>query len=177
MGRNPSDFRGDRGGGPEHPVGSVSWYDADRFCRKLSQRPEEQAAGRRYRLPAEAEWEYACRAGTDTPHCFPGRFTFAHGVLSTLKGPMRTGSRMADKWGLFDMHGNVAGWTADRYGPYPPGDAADTVGPESGEHRVFRGGSWTDRNPVGLRSAARSSADPGTDASNIGFRVVCEPVR
>ncbi len=163
MGARRGRFEGD-----DLPVEDVSWNDAVAFCQKLS-----KAEGKTYRLPTEAEWEYACRAGA------AGRF--AADDLDALawyddNSEGRTHPVAAKKpnaWGLYDMHGNVAEWCADYYAPYPPGDAADPAGPPEGKARVVRGGSFASFDR-GCRSASRSSARPAYQMKVIGLRVVLE---
>lgn len=161
----------------------VTWHDAVAFCRWLSRRE-----GRHYRLPTEAEWEYAARAGTTTPYwtgdAWPDEFG-RNQVESWFPDPDRegTGDRVpltvaagpANPWGLFDVHGNVEEWCADWYGPYEPGDQTDPVGRAAGDFRVTRGGSHGTL-PYYLRSANRSGALPGDRSWLIGFRVcLAEP--
>jgi uncharacterized protein (TIGR02996 family) len=175
MGTDPSDFKGD-----DRPVEMVSWEDCQEFCARLSARD-----GRRYRLPSEAEWEYACRAGTTTPFSFgatistdqanyDGRFTYGRdkdGVYRQQTTPV--GSFPANAWGLFDMHGNVWEWCADGYGFYPSGDVKDPQEPNNGEPRVVRGGSWYSV-PRLCRAAYRSRSAPGQRSRSGGCRaVVC----
>ena len=177
MGTNPSHFR--KGG--NHPVEKVSWSDAQEFCRKLSARD-----GRTYRLPSEAEWEYACRAGTTTPFAFgntisteqanyDGNYPYARGQ----KGEWRrcttpVGSFQPNAWGLCDMHGNLYEWCSNWYDRYYYQKSAgnDPEGPSSGSHRVVRGGSWY-CNPRGCRSAYRDDYPPGLRVNYIGFRLLC----
>ncbi len=122
MGRNPAFFHHRNGGSNEFPVESVIFQDAERFCRKLAHYGEEDAKGRIYRLPTEAEWEYACRAGTTSPYHYGEDLTIedAHYAALTLKGqghPCIVGQHTPNAWGLFDMHGNVEEWVSDWYGP------------------------------------------------------------
>jgi formylglycine-generating enzyme required for sulfatase activity len=195
MGHNPSTFAEGRPGGPvvrgmatgRFPVDSVTHDEALEFCRRLSELPEEKAAGRVYRLPSEAEWEYACRAGTATP------FAFGDGLASTranfdghypagdagqgafLQRTSEVGAYPANAWGFHDLHGNVWEWCADWYGPYPLASlvATDPTGPPSGRSRVLRGGSWY--NSAGsCRSATRNKQPPGQRVRNNGFRVACD---
>ena len=196
MGKNPSDFQEDAVAErhPEtnrvvkdvdsanHPVEQVSWEDAVEFCQRLSALPEEKKAGRVYRLPTEAEWEYACRAGTKTAYSFGsqmnGRQANCDGTVpygTDTKGPnlektTSVGKYPANAWGLYDMHGNVWEWCADWYGEYPKGSATDPRGPEDGSFRVFRGGCWF-KVAVYCRSANRGRSIPSTRISNFGVRV------
>ncbi len=173
MGTNPSGFKG-----PQNPVEQVSWEDAVEFCRKLSELPEEKAAGRVYRLPTEAQWEYACRAGTTTEYSFGndaeslGEYSwfFANSGGKTHA----VGQKLPNAWGLYDMHGNVFEWCMDRYGDYPRGSVTDPVGASSGSNRVCRGGSWI-YAAEGCRSAIRKRDYPSDRNDDYGFRVTCVP--
>ena len=156
MAHNPSRFRGAAGGGPDHPVESVSWDDAVAFCGRLSALPGEQQAGRVYRLPSEAEWEYACRAGTTTPFSFGDGAVGVAGLLRRTAplwrggaGPAsprtaRVGTFAANLFGLYDMHGNVWEWCSDWFDAayYQHAPRQDPPGPAEGAYRVLRGGSW-----------------------------------
>jgi formylglycine-generating enzyme required for sulfatase activity/predicted Ser/Thr protein kinase len=187
MGVNPSRFRAGQGGGWEHPVENVSWLEAVEFCRRLSGRPEEQRQGRVYRLPTEAEWEYACRAGTTTPFHGGGALSSAeanfngnHPYGGAPKGPnlQRTspaGAYPANAFGLCDMHGNVWQWCNDWYDPgyYAAAPRSDPPGPDRGELRVLRGGAWI-LKASNCRAATRDKLAPGARSSWVGFRVVCE---
>ncbi len=172
MGQNPSHFPGDN-----RPVEQVSWEEAKSFCEKLSELPAEQAAGRVYRLPTEAEWEYACRAGTRTPFAFPALTAREANFLGGgLGGTMPVGSYAANAWGLYDMHGNVGEWCQDWYGAYYyaecPNPAVEPTGPNTGRKRVVRGGSW--RSPLeDCRSGQRFDFRPDYRGPDVGFRVVC----
>ena len=177
MGKNPSSFKG-----AKRPVETVSWNDAQEFCKKLSQK-----TGRTYRLPSEAEWEYACRAGTTTPFHFGETITSAlanyNGTViyqSEPKGEKRSqttnvGSFPPNAFGFYDMHGNVWEWCEDvyheNYEGAPTDGSAWNVGGESGG-RVLRGGSWVGY-PRFCRSATRGDFDAGVRRYNFGFRVVC----
>ncbi len=157
----------------------VSWDDAVGFCEWLSERE-----GRPYRLPTEAEWEYACRAGTTTAFWTGDAWPEAYGKnqrRSWYPDPERSSAedvvslRVAQSppnpWGLYDTHGNVEEWCLDWYGPYPVGDRVNPVGPAEGEFRVTRGGSHS-TEAYYLRSANRQGALPGERSWYIGFRVV-----
>jgi len=177
MGSNPSQFVGDA----NRPVETVSWYDATNYCATLTQ--QERAAGRIatnsvYRLPTQAEWEYACRAGTTTRFSYgddPGYTSLPiYGWYADNCGGSThpVGQKLANPWGLYDMHGNVWEWCQDWYGDYLGGMAVDPQGPASGPTRVIHGGSWND-SARGCRSADRNYYDyPGCCDSVIGFRVV-----
>jgi len=177
MGNNPSNFKGD-----ELPVETVSWENAVEFCNRLSEMPEEKKTGRKYRLPTEAEWEYACRAGTTTPFHFGsqlnGRQANCNGTVpygTDTKGPdlektAPVGTYPANAWGLYDMHGNVWEWCSDWYGEYPAGSLTNPSGPATGSFRVFRGGSWR-YDAVDCRSADRNWYAPSGRIFDLGFRV------
>ncbi len=165
----------DRYKGPQHPVVWVSWEDAVEFCAKLSALSEEQAAGRTYRLPTEAEWEYACRAGSTTAYCFgdnaSGLGDYAwYSENSSPGGTHPVGQKRANAWGLHDMHGNVWEWCSDWYAGYPRGEITDPQGPSAGVKRVYRGGGWHGYE-TGCQSAARSEYQPARGDA-LGFRVV-----
>jgi formylglycine-generating enzyme required for sulfatase activity len=155
------------------PVEWVSWMDAVEFCEKLSKLPEEEKAGRVYRLPTEAEWEHACRAGNNTAFSFGESETSLgdhawFGANSDRK-PHPVGSKKPNAWGLYDMHGNVWEWCSDWYGEYPKSAITDPTGPR-GSRRVFRGGSWYDQK-ADCRSAVRNWNGPTDRGNGIGFRV------
>ncbi|HKB36178.1 MAG TPA: SUMF1/EgtB/PvdO family nonheme iron enzyme [Gemmataceae bacterium] len=186
LGTNPSHFRSGNGGRPNHPVEDVTWEDAVRFCGELSARPEERAAGRVYRLPTEAEWEHACRAGTTTPFSWgsaawsaQANFSGQHPYGGALTGPYlgRTspvGSYPPNPFGLYDLHGNVWEWCNDWYDKdyYEKSPRKDPPGPRKGHAHVLRGGSWYIVGR-GIRCAERcyTSEAPVTHAGTIGFRV------
>ncbi|NLI79152.1 MAG: formylglycine-generating enzyme family protein [Candidatus Riflebacteria bacterium] len=159
---------------PSNPVVFVSWHQAKDFCLRLS--VLEKAT---YRLPTEAEWEYACRAGTTTDFfwgdAWQDGFAWAHpnsGRPTRSTHPV--GTLKPNGWGLYDMSGNVGEWCEDVYAPaYLPGDVADPKGPPRGDFRVVRGGAY-DHTPEGVRSAARGHHPPGEAAMGPGFRVVME---
>ena len=170
VGNNPSHFQGD----PNRPVETVSWHEAQEFCRKLAELPKEKAAGAVYRLPTEAEWEYACRAGTTAHYGFaddPSPLERHAWWSKNSKGRTHAvGQLQPNAWGLFDMLGNVcercADWhAADYYGESP---ANDPLGPDSGTTRVLRGGSWAHRL---FRCAFRAYGDPDHGDRYYGFRV------
>ena len=173
MGKNPSFFIGD-----SLPVETVAWEEAAEFCRKLSARE-----GASYRLPTEADWEYACRAGTTTPFYtgaaistaqanYDGNFIDGEGKKGLFREEItKTGSFAPNAWGLHDLHGNVWEWCADWHGDYPVGEVTDPVGPPQGEKRVVRGGCWINF-PAICRSANRGSTVPVSWNFHFGLRVV-----
>ena len=160
---------------PLRPVDSVSWEDCQRFIGALAAR----GAGN-FRLPTEAEWEYAARAGTTTRYPWGDDLkefeVHAHAWANSRSYAVThpVGTRPPNAWGLFDMHGNVWEWCSDWYAPYPPGPLRDPTGPPTGRERVFRGGSWFDF-PVSLRSANRHRHAPDGRYTAIGLRLVWLP--
>ena len=181
MGKNPSHFQGAIVGNEnaDLPVENVSWDDAVEFCKKLSDLPEEKKAGRIYRLPTEAEWEYACRAGSKTAYSFDDE----DGLLPEYGWFRRNSSSRThtvgllepNVWGLFDMHGNVWEFCSDWYAEYPKGPVSDPSGPSKGAHRVYRGGGWGADNASDCRSAWRNGFLPSSGNIHYGFRVALNP--
>jgi formylglycine-generating enzyme required for sulfatase activity len=196
MKKNPSFFSKDGSGAKQIaevkdpdslPVEQVTWDEAVEFCKKLNKLPEEQAAGRGYRLPTEAEWEYFCRAATTTPFntgelISPNQANVDGDkpYLNSADGPSlkRTtpvGSYKPNAWGIHDTHGNVWEWVSDRYAENPHHHtpfARDPTGPVEGDQRVVRGGAFA--GDVALcRSASRRNRDPDYRNKSTGFRVVC----
>ena len=176
MGTKPSYFQGDetKGSSSNHPVEQVSWEEAVEFCKKLSDLPEEKAAGRVYRLPTEAQWEYACRAGSKSAY-ISGESSKSLGDYAWFGGNSNgqthpVGEKKANAWGLYDMHGNVWEWCSDWYGDYPKGAVSDPVGIRGGSYRVIRGGGWNDVAAY-CRSAYRHWYVPSFRRSYIGFRL------
>jgi len=177
MGKNPSNFKG-----AKNPVEMVSWNDAADFCRKLADKvgraSSPASAGRTFRLPTEAEWEYACRAGSTTRFCFGdsdnGLDEYAWYTANSGSKAHPVGEKKPNEWGLYDMHGNVWEWCGDWYAEYGAGSAKNPQGPSSGEGRVLRGGSWI-HNPYSCRSASRVRYGyvPTFTNHTGGFRVVC----
>lgn len=201
MGENPSTFQGE-----SLPVEGVSWYDAIAYCNARSAAegltPAYTVDGSRvtwdlssdgYRLPTEAEWEYACRAGTVTPFNtqtsisvdeanywghYPYQIEenyFSQENLETKPGiyreePVPVGSFAPNAWGLYDMHGNVSEWVWDAYGDYAQEAAVNPTGPEARPQRIYRGGAWNDF-AKNLRSAYRAAMQPELAAFNVGLRV------
>ncbi len=173
MGTNPSKFEG-----TSNPVDGVTWNDAVEFCRKLSERPAEKEAGNIYRLPTEAEWEYACRAGTTTKFSFGSDESdltdYDWFIDNSGNTTHPVGRKKNNAWGLYDMHGNVWEWCQDWHGTYPNANAADPSGPSTASNRVFRGGSWGLKS-VMCRSACRYWIAPSFRNDRSGFFVCVGP--
>ena len=186
MEQNPSRFTSDRGGGPFHPVDNVTWDEAVEFCFRLSDRAEERAAGRTYRLPTEAEWEHACRAGTTTAFHygdtltshfanFDGNYPYGGKRGPFLNRTSVVGWYKPNAWGLFDMHGNVWEWCADWFKSdhYLHCSENDPIGPAHGQKRVLRGGGWF-HGGTPCRSAYRFREGPDERNNYNGFRVAMD---
>ena len=173
MGGNPSRFPG-----PDRPVESVTWSEAVEYCRKLTQQQRREGLlpeGWAWRLPTEAEWEYAARAGTTTArHGDLAAVAWSIADATGKTQPVRL--KQANAWGLHDMLGNVREWCADYYGDYPAGMVTDPNGSISGSLRVYRGGSWI-FDAGDCRSAHRSGYEPYSRYSFLGFRPALGPVR
>jgi formylglycine-generating enzyme required for sulfatase activity len=176
MGTNPSWNQGDKiqVESSMHPVEQVSWEDAIEFCKKLSDLPEEKKAGRVYRLPTEAEWEYACRAGSKTAYSFGesakslSEYAWSGENANSQTHPVQ--EKKPNAWGLYDMHGNVSEWCSDWYGEYNKAAVSDPTGPKVGPLRVFRGGGWRFEAAV-CRSAVRCGMSRSGYANINGLRV------
>ena len=175
-----------RPGGPKSPVVQVSWFQAQRFIKKLNRKTKGG-----YSLPTEAQWEYAARAGTTTAYPW-GEAVNCHLAMYAnntrkrddcvsyfeSKGfepdePAPVGSFAPNAWGLFDVAGNVWEWCSDWYAPYPDKAVVDPKGPDSGTWRVRRGGSWFG-GPKVMRTGNRNFAHPASKYTTLGFRVVKE---
>ena len=173
MGNNPSHFKGEK----NLPVEQVSWDDCQKFIEKLRAKDKKP-----YRLPTEAEWEYACRAGTTTPFHFgktistdqanyDGTYTYGNGKKGKYREkPTPVGSFASNAFGLYDMHGNVWEWCEDWFGPYRKNDVVDRQVVNTGGYRVLRGGSWY-FTPQDCRSACRDGDEPGSRNDYCGLRV------
>jgi formylglycine-generating enzyme required for sulfatase activity len=166
MGNNPSLFRG----GANLPVEQVWSTDVEEFIRRLN----TKEGGEKYRLPTEAEWEYAARAGSTTAYSFGNDAVqlkeYAWYKENAGEKTHPVGQLKPNAWGLHDMHGNVMEWVKDWYGPYPAQPVTDPQGPPSGTHRMRRGGAWNNVAAI-CRSANRYSA-PGFRDDFLGFRLV-----
>jgi len=175
-----------RKGDPLMPVTRVSWFDCREFIERLNARGQG-----RYRLPTEAEWEYACRAGTTTAYSWGERISCDKAMYANspmkydqcvqvhraeglpVNGAAPVMQYRPNRWGLFDMHGNVWEWCSDWFAPYGASVRTDPKGPDSGDHRVRRGGSWFGRGPT-CRSANRAYGHPAQRLRTTGFRLVRE---
>ena len=196
MGKNPSKFKG-----PQNPVETVRWADAVEFCRKLSDLPAEKKAGYVYRLPTEAEWEYACRAGTTTKYSFGdsdselGDYAWfvdnsgdqqidASNIWNTDQDnyhahisnnncrPHPVGGKKPNGFGLYDMEGNVEEWCQDWHGLQPSSSVTDPKGPVTGAQRVKRGSHWRSLSLSAGGSSSRGNYPPHLPDDTLGFRVV-----
>jgi formylglycine-generating enzyme required for sulfatase activity len=169
--------------GDYYPVNSVSWYDAQEFIRKLNQMEGTD----KYRLPSEAEWEYACRAGTTTPYCCGDdlytendssgddndSIITDYGCYVSEDGLIPVGQMQPNDWGLYDMHGNVYEWCQDKYHNNYDGAPSDGSTWEKGvsSKRVYRGGCYDDR-AFSCRSANREDSDADSSSNALGFRIL-----
>lgn len=158
-------------------VHGVSWHEAKRFCETLSSLPGERRERRSYRLPTEAEWEYACRAGAATRFCFGDDPTqlvnFGWSDADSGKEPKQVGRKRPNAIGLYDMHGNQWEWCCDWLGEYPKNAVVDPRGPEVAEIMAARGGSWN-RAPHECRSTMRGPSRDEDRNVILGFRVLLE---
>jgi len=173
MRKNPSSFKGSK-----RPVENISYED----CRNFLEKANNLSNNIELCLPTEAQWEYACRAGTRTPFWFgetidtdqvnyDGLSPYNEGkICLSWQETMEVKALPPNDWGLYQMHGNVREWCADWYGAYETGAVVDPHGPPAGDSRVLRGGSWFSRGR-GCRSAARFARPPGTREDNYGFRL------
>ena len=173
MGDNPSRFKGE-----ERPVENVSWDEAQDFLTRLNHVAPEPG----FRLPTEAEWEYACRAGTTTAFWFgdqitseqvnyDGNYPYAGGIKGLYREEtVEVKALPCNGWGLYQMHGNVWEWCQDWFGAYPAETVVDPTGPTEGEDRVLRGGSWIFDGQL-ARSASRLALGPGLRYDGAGFRL------
>ena len=169
MGNNPSDFKG-----PKNPVESVSWDDCQQFLEKLNAKSGPGEG--KFQLPTEAQWEYACRAGSRTRYCFGnagkglGEYAWYRANSGGMTHPV--GQKKPNAWGLYDMHGNVEEWCQGWLWSYEANSPTDDPpGPTTGSGRVSRGGDWLDDARY-CRSASRSPPEgPGFRFHNLGFRV------
>ncbi len=159
------------------PAAGVAWFDCQGVCDRLSRLGADR--GLTFRLPSEAEWEYACRAGSTTAYCYgdspTGLNEFGWSRIEEDLQAHAVATRRPNSFGVYDLHGNLNEWCADWYGPYPEGGqlVVNPRGPEQGTDRVWRGGSWYEFAPA-HRSAARYHSRPGDGDRILGIRVVCD---
>lgn len=173
MGKNPSHFPGD----PNRPVEKLSWYDAVAYCAALTKREQQGGhlpSGYEYRLPSEAEWEYACRAGSTNLFSFGDSAAEADQYAWTLENSQSTthpvGQKRPNAWGLYDMHGNVWEWCSDWYAPYPAMPVTDPLETVSNKFKVFRGGGWNQAVEF-ARASNRFGMAPSNGIHFVGFRI------
>jgi formylglycine-generating enzyme required for sulfatase activity len=172
-GNNPATFKG-----ADRPVEQVSWTEAMEFCRKLTE--GERSAGRlpdgyAYTLPTEAQWEYACRAGTTRPYAGSGNLDEMGWFRSNSGNTTHpVAQKRSNAWGLYDMHGNVREWCLNWNDNYPGGSITDPAGPAAGSRRVNRGGDWNNSARF-CRSTDRGALKPGTRFFYLGFRLALAP--
>ena len=183
MGSSPWSGMGNVQADKDCPATYVSWNDATEFCKKLTnleRKAGKLKADEEYRLPTEAEWEYACRAGTTTAFSFGdddgsklGEYAWFDGNTGTgdlEEYAHKVGMKKPNPWGLHDMHGNVEEWCSDYWYGEKLSGGTDPVGPNGGSTRVFRGGSYQ-ASPVYCQSAARMWGEPSIRSFFVGFRV------
>ncbi|MFM7100425.1 MAG: formylglycine-generating enzyme family protein [Verrucomicrobiota bacterium] len=178
MGINPSHFTNDS----RLPVEKVSFLQASNYCVQVTRREREAGrlpAGFEYRLPTEAEWEYACRAGSTNRFAFGDDTTAADRFAWTAENSeARThpiGSKEPNAWGLHDVHGNVWEWCADWFAPYPATAQTDPTGAPPGQYKVFKGGGWNQEIPF-ARSVNRFMMSPSNGINFVGFRIALAPL-
>jgi formylglycine-generating enzyme required for sulfatase activity len=166
MGGNPSYFKG-----LERPVEQVSWNDVQEFLRRLREKEKDN----RHRLPTEAEWEYACRAGGREPDLAANLDEVAWCSRNSKDETHAVGQKKPNAWGLFDMRGNVWEWVQDWYGTYSAGRQIDPKGLDSGGARVLRGGAWGLVSTESFRCACRYNGHPDLTYISLGFRCARTP--
>lgn len=164
MGNNPSSFKG-----VNQPANNISWEEAQEFIEKINILSKAYT----YRLPTEAEWEYACRAGSTETHAGDlDQMAWYEANSGGKSHPV--GKKKPNAWGLYDMHGNVQEWCQDWYGEYPSETVTDPQGPKNGTDKVLRGGGWHN-HPKSCRSASRVIGMPSNHYFYVGFRLVRIP--
>jgi formylglycine-generating enzyme required for sulfatase activity len=168
MGHNPAHFQGD----DWQPVEQIAWDDISAFLQRLNMLNEGY-----YRLPTEAEWEFACRAESESLYSFGNDESlleqYAWYDQNAQGRPHAVGLKKPNRWGLYDMHGNVWEWVSDRFGLFPEGQFTDPKGPDAGASRVMRGGSWN-LGPNYCKTVSRNYESPGYKANNLGARLLLE---
>lgn len=177
MGNNPSDNTSLFTNMDNYPIENVSWNDVQEFIKKLNKRQSKNV----YRLLTEAEWEYACRAGSTSAYCFGNSYSEVHkygwwGARLLFESSHPIAQKLPNAWGLYDMHGNVNEWCQDWYGDYPSGSVINPKGPPSGTKRIFRGGCGHNPAADWCRSAFRMSGNPASPhVWYCGFRLAMNP--
>jgi formylglycine-generating enzyme required for sulfatase activity len=156
--------------GEKFPAVMMTWAEANSFCEKLSDKE-----GRTYRLPTEAEWEYACRAKTTTWFYWGNDFDerYAWSNRNSERGMHEVGGKLPNAWGLYDVGGNVWEWCSDWHEPHSASELTDPKGPPKGERKIIRSGSYS-HHPFDCRSAERGCCPPEARSGGIGMRVVLE---
>jgi formylglycine-generating enzyme required for sulfatase activity len=177
-GRNPSHFTGDS----NRPVEKITFFDASNYCATVTARERKAGrlpAGYEYRLPTEAEWEYACRAGSTNLFSFGDDASVADQYAWTAENCDATthpvGLKRANAWGLFDTHGNVWEWCSDWFEPYPAAPLTDPVGPATSKYKLFKGGGWN-QDVEYARASSRFMMSPSNGIHFVGFRMALSPV-
>lgn len=178
LGRNPSHFTGDS----NRPVDKVSFFDATNYCWAITRRERDAgrlSAGYEYRLPSEAEWEYACRAGSTNLFNFGNDAThsgaFAWTAENSDASTHPVGLKRPNAWGLHDTHGNVWEWCSDWFEPYPAVALTDPVGPAASKYKLFKGGGWN-QDAEYARASSRFMMSPSNGIHFVGFRIALGPV-
>ena len=162
----------------DNAMGMVSWADANDFCRRLSAKTRQSV-----KLPTEAQWEYACRAGSQTRFYYGddpdasqlSEYAWFDKNIQDQQYPHAVAQKKPNAWGLYDMHGNVNQWCSDCLGPYPVGPVSDPTGPGSGTLHIFRGGSFM-TSPILCRDAARNRNNATRRIIDNGLRIIVIPV-
>ena len=178
LGRNPSHFTGNS----NRPVEKITFFDAVDFCLALTRREQKAGhlpTGYEYRLPTEAEWEYACRAGSTNLFAFGDDAAVADQYAWTAEncdaGTHPVGLKRPNPWGLYDVHGNVWEWCADWFAPYPAAPLTDPLGPSTSKYKVFKGGGWN-QDVEYARASSRFMMSPSNGIHFVGFRLALGPV-
>jgi formylglycine-generating enzyme required for sulfatase activity len=178
LGQNPSHFTGNS----NRPVEKITFFDASNYCATLTLRERKARrlpAGYEYRLPTEAEWEYAGRAGSTNLFAFGDDASIADQYAWTAEncdaGTHPVGLKRPNAWGLYDVHGNVWEWCSDWFAPYPAAPLNDPLGPASSKYKVFKGGGWN-QDVEYARASSRFMMSPSNGIHFVGFRVALGPV-
>jgi formylglycine-generating enzyme required for sulfatase activity len=177
--RNPSHFPGDS----NRPVEKITFFDASNYCATVTLRERKAGrlpAGYEYRLPTEAEWEYACRAGSTNLFGFGDDTSVADQYAWTAENCDATthpvGMKRPNAWGLYDTHGNVWEWCSDWFEPYPAAPLRDPVGPATSKYKLFKGGGWN-QDVEYARASSRFMMSPSNGIHFVGFRIALSPIQ